>query len=38
MPLPAVHSLFPACSWTDVVCESQEVFAMAVGGAAWADG
>jgi hypothetical protein len=38
MPLSAAHSLFPACSWTDFVRESQEVDEMAVGGAAWADG
>jgi len=37
MPLPAVHSLFPLCSWADVVRESQEVVEMAVGGAACAD-
>ena len=37
MRLPAVHLLFPACSWADVVCESQEVVVMAVGGAACAD-
>lgn len=37
MPLPAMHSLFPAGSWADVACKSQEVVAMAVGGAACAD-